>query len=204
MNIAGFLAGNDSYGTLLNFSLMSKRLRQESIPTLYETVIWHERSRAKHDKTVFNSTSVFYHTKCVPAGSCRQFRESLLSDFVALDTYTRCRRNSRTPNAVSRISVSILDNLFLSFPYSVRNSSCAKRACFIRPICSSMHLYTPILSQVYCRYRCVGSPWKLLLPDLIAQSWVYVEFSSTTKVLFYHPGWTKQCKPSITTPEGSM
>ncbi|KAJ9120574.1 hypothetical protein QFC22_002503 [Naganishia vaughanmartiniae] len=69
INIAGFVAGNDSYGTLLNLSLMSKRLRKETIPTLYETIIWNSKGYLYFDKHVRNSRmsgqSDYIHTKFI-------------------------------------------------------------------------------------------------------------------------------------------
>jgi hypothetical protein len=38
LNIAGFVAGSNNYGTLLNFSLVSKLIREEIKPVLYETM----------------------------------------------------------------------------------------------------------------------------------------------------------------------
>ncbi|KAJ9105517.1 hypothetical protein QFC21_001888 [Naganishia friedmannii] len=65
MNIAGFVAGNNSYGTLLNFSLLSKRLRAETIPTLYETIIWS--SKGKSDPSVHSrKLSNYRHTNSTP------------------------------------------------------------------------------------------------------------------------------------------
>jgi hypothetical protein len=39
VNIAGFLAGANNYGTLMNLSMMSKRVREECLPTCFETFI---------------------------------------------------------------------------------------------------------------------------------------------------------------------
>jgi hypothetical protein len=44
LNIAGFVAGANHYGTLLNFSLVSKLIREEVKPVLYETM-WFTDSR---------------------------------------------------------------------------------------------------------------------------------------------------------------
>jgi hypothetical protein len=41
LEIAGFIAGENHYGTLLAFTLMSKTIKQEMEPLLYETVfVW--------------------------------------------------------------------------------------------------------------------------------------------------------------------
>jgi hypothetical protein len=36
--IVGFVAGDNKYGTLLNFALASKVIREEMNPVLYETI----------------------------------------------------------------------------------------------------------------------------------------------------------------------
>lgn len=39
LNIAGFLAGDNNFGSLFNFSMMNKRVRQECLPTCFETLV---------------------------------------------------------------------------------------------------------------------------------------------------------------------
>ncbi|KAJ9100756.1 hypothetical protein QFC19_005495 [Naganishia cerealis] len=46
-NVAGFIAGGNNYGTLINFSLMSNRMWQETLPTLFETVVWNRDLQVK-------------------------------------------------------------------------------------------------------------------------------------------------------------
>jgi regulator of replication initiation timing len=51
LTIAGFLAGSNEYGSLLNFSLVSKVIHQEFKPVLYETMWFAERKRYTFDGT---------------------------------------------------------------------------------------------------------------------------------------------------------
>jgi hypothetical protein len=39
LNIAGFIAGNNDYGTLLAFCMASKQIQEETKSTFYETVL---------------------------------------------------------------------------------------------------------------------------------------------------------------------
>lgn len=43
VNIADFLAGANHYGTLSSFCLISKRLKEETKPVLYETIFLSEQ-----------------------------------------------------------------------------------------------------------------------------------------------------------------
>lgn len=38
--IAGFLTGDSKFGTAANLNIVSKAMRQETLPTLYETVLY--------------------------------------------------------------------------------------------------------------------------------------------------------------------
>lgn len=51
LNIAGFMAGANNYGTLLNFSLVSKLIREEVKPVLYETMWFAEGGRLPTEAT---------------------------------------------------------------------------------------------------------------------------------------------------------
>jgi hypothetical protein len=52
LEIGGFIAGSNAYGTLLSFSLMSKSIRVEMEPTLYETVfVWKASDLAREPGT---------------------------------------------------------------------------------------------------------------------------------------------------------
>jgi hypothetical protein len=42
MEIGRFIAGNNDYGTLLSFSLMSKKIKKELEPTFYETIFFRD------------------------------------------------------------------------------------------------------------------------------------------------------------------
>lgn len=43
--VAGFVAGDNNYGTLLSFCLMSSRIREETKSVLYETIMPSEYQR---------------------------------------------------------------------------------------------------------------------------------------------------------------
>lgn len=51
LTITGFIAGANNYGTLLNFSLVSKLIREELKPVLYETMWFADGRRLAYEGT---------------------------------------------------------------------------------------------------------------------------------------------------------
>jgi hypothetical protein len=67
LEIAGFIAGNNDYGTLLSFTLMSKVIKQEMEPILYETVfVWNVKDLKREPEIGGQEwLDAYKYTKCV-------------------------------------------------------------------------------------------------------------------------------------------
>jgi hypothetical protein len=60
LTVAGFVAGANNYGTLLNFSLVSKLIREEIKPVLYETMWFADERRFAYEGTKRHSDTHKY------------------------------------------------------------------------------------------------------------------------------------------------
>lgn len=67
LEIAGFIAGDNNYGTLLSFCLMSRGIKDETESIFYETVLATDLANLQREPGSDRNLEAYRYTKCVLA-----------------------------------------------------------------------------------------------------------------------------------------